>query len=67
MNLDIHCQLCRLLHTKPNLQQTYKMSEYYSRKNKCFNYHDNLPMIEFEMKKAYNDELKDFLPIKTGS
>jgi len=39
------------------------MMQRYSQKEKCFNYHENLDFIHFEVEKAYNDEFKDFLPI----
>lgn len=64
-NLHIHCKLCEFLHKYPNHQNVYKMSERYSKRERCFDYHHNLDIIKHEPDEAYNDEFKGFLPIKT--
>ena len=63
-NLDLHCKLCAFLHENPEYQRSYKMSERYSKLNRCFDYHHNLDIIKHEPEIVYNDEFKGFLPIK---
>lgn len=64
--MDIHCKLCAYLHqNQEGYKKVYKMSERYSKLNRCFNYHNNLDGIKDEQAVVYDDEFKGFLPIKT--
>ena len=65
VNLDVHCKLCAYLHEHQDRQKVYNMSERYSKRERCYDFHSNLPQISHEQVKAYDDEFKGFLPLKT--